>query len=51
MVYGDFNGPGRRKTKPIQSQSRLAPRPALGVEEKDKIMKKTGEKEKKTTKN
>ena len=25
MVYGDFDGPGRRKNKPKQTQSRLAP--------------------------
>jgi len=34
MVYGDFDGPMRRKNKANQSQSRLAPRPAMGVENK-----------------
>jgi len=32
MVYRDLKVPGRRKNKAKQSQSRLAPRPALGVE-------------------
>jgi hypothetical protein len=37
MIFGGF---WRRKTNPIQSQSYLAPRPALGVE-KQMLFEKT----------
>ena len=37
MVYGDYDGPRLRKNKANQSQSQLAPRPALGVEKSKPI--------------
>jgi hypothetical protein len=38
MTCGDFGSLDQRKNKPNQSQSQLAPRPALGVEKTNPIM-------------